>query len=89
MKEIFQALARFAAHLTATSVGFVLLLLAVLIPFYGIRFLLPPEIAQVVDWTRLEHWAIYVDIALYVMTAIVWTIEFIVELVRAVIKLFK
>jgi hypothetical protein len=89
MKKIFDALARYASHLAATSVGFVILLVVVSIPYYGIKYLLPQEIAARVDWINLEVWVMYIDIALYALAILVWTLEFIAELVIAVVELVR
>ncbi|MEA2877971.1 MAG: hypothetical protein QOF14_3167 [Hyphomicrobiales bacterium] len=89
IKEIYWPIVRLAAHFSASSVGFVIILVAALIPFYAIKFLVPTELAGFINWNLLELAILYVDIFLYGLTVLLWTIVFIVEEVRAVRKLLS
>jgi hypothetical protein len=92
VKDIFLPVVRFAAHLFATTLGFLFLLLAVVATFYGIEYIVPAELRELMGGRALQFVEIsllYIDIGLYALAVFVWTIEFIVELVSAMIRLFR
>jgi hypothetical protein len=92
VKDIFLPVVRFAAHLFATTLGFLFLLLAVVATFDGIEYLVPAELRELMGGRALalvEISLLYVDIGLYALAVFVWSVGFIVELVRAVKRLFR
>ncbi len=86
IKEIYLPIARFALHASASSVGFVILVAATIIPIYALS-LAPAAIAELFDWRLLELAVLYLDIFLYALTVLLWAVVFVVEEVRAVRKL--
>ncbi len=66
---------------------FLFCFVAALIPLYGIKYLLPIELARRVDWELVEISIVYIDIGLYGLTVLLWAGVFIVEEVRAVRKI--
>jgi hypothetical protein len=86
---IYLPLVRFAAHATSSAFGFLILLIAALIPFYGIKWILPHALVERVDWDSLELYLVYTDIVLYGLSVLFWAIVFIVEEVRAVIDILR
>ncbi|HMK80935.1 MAG TPA: hypothetical protein VK438_14870 [Xanthobacteraceae bacterium] len=89
IREIYWPIVRLAVHYSASSIGFIVILVAALVPFYAIKFLVPAELAASINWNLLELAILYVDIFLYGLTVVLWTIVFIVEEVRAVRKLLS
>jgi hypothetical protein len=85
--EIFLPIVRFAGHALASAVGFVILLCVTLIPLFALmlfQWLGLAELAAIFNWHWLEIGILYLDIALYGFTILLWAIVFVVEEIRAV-----
>ena len=85
--EILLPIARFAGHALASAVGFVILLCVTLIPIFALmlfQWLGLTELAAIFNWHWLEIGILYLDIALYGFTILLWAIVFVVEEIRAV-----
>ena len=83
--DFFVPIVRFAGHAAAATVGFVVLVVATLAIVYvlrGVVWLGLNELANILQW--LETGILSLDIAIYVVSLILWTFVWIVEEVRAV-----
>jgi hypothetical protein len=83
--HIFLPVARLAGHVAASAVGFIALGIIALVPVYLVNFLVwlggPAQFVELFTW--LETAVLYVDIALYGATVLMWSFVFLVEEVRA------
>ena len=83
--QIFLPVARFAGHVFASAVGFVVLAIVALVPIYFVKILVwvggPVQLVELFSW--LEIAVLYVDIVLYSVTVLLWAFVFLVEQVRA------
>jgi hypothetical protein len=85
--EIFLPIVRFAGHVLASALGFVVLLCVTLIPIFALTALQwvgVTQLSNVFNWRWLEMGILYLDIALYGFTIVLWAIVFIVEEIRVV-----
>ena len=90
MYQIFLPIARFAGHALASAVGFVILLCVTLIPIFALmlfQWFGATELANMFNWHWLEMGILYLDIALYGFTILLWAIVFVVEEIRVVMEI--